>query len=38
MKVNNVYAAEIAKMEGDKATKPFRVLWEIGRASCRERV
>ena len=28
MKVNNVYAAEIAKMEGDKATKPFRVLWD----------
>ena len=28
MKVNNVYAAEIAKWDGDKATKPFRVLWD----------
>lgn len=28
MKVNNVYAEEIAKWEGDKATKPFRVLWD----------
>ena len=28
MKVNNVYAAEIAKWDGDKATKPFTVLWD----------
>ena len=28
MKVNNVYAAEIAKWDDDKATKPFRVLWD----------
>ncbi len=28
MKVNNVYAEEIAKWDGDKATKPFRVLWD----------
>ena len=27
MKVNNVYAEEIAKWDGDKATKPFSVLW-----------
>lgn len=28
MKVNNVYAEEIAKWDGDKATKPFSVLWD----------
>ena len=28
MKVNKVYAEEIAKWDGDKATKPFRVLWD----------
>ena len=28
MKVNNVYAEEIAKWDGDKAAKPFRVLWD----------
>jgi len=28
MKVNNVYAEEIAKWDDDKATKPFRVLWD----------
>lgn len=28
MKVNNVYAEEIVKWDGDKATKPFRVLWD----------
>ena len=28
MKVNNVYAEEIAKWDGDKATKPFTVLWD----------
>ena len=27
MKVNKVYAEEIAKWDGDKATKPFTVLW-----------
>ena len=28
MKVNNVYAEEIAKWDGVKATKPFSVLWD----------
>ena len=28
MKVNNVFAAEIAKWDCDKATKPFCVLWD----------
>ena len=28
MKVNNVYAAEIAKWGGDRATRPFHVLWD----------
>ena len=28
MNVNNVYVEEIAKWDGDKATKPFRVLWD----------
>ena len=28
MKVNNVYAEEIAKWDGNEATKPIRVLWD----------
>lgn len=29
MKVNNVYAEEIAKMEGGKAARPFTVQWDV---------
>ena len=28
MNTNKVYGEEIAKWDGDKATKPFRVLWD----------
>ena len=29
MKINNVYAEEIAKMEGGKAARPFTVQWDV---------
>ena len=32
MKVNKVYAEEIAKMEGGDAARPFTVQWDVSES------
>ena len=32
MKVNKVYAEEIAKMEGGEAARPFTVQWDVSES------